>query len=229
MRKNSYHLANSDASGKLYAYVPMANFIAEMNGPKAEALIHDLSDIEHSIIYVTPNNVSGRDVGGTLTDYAKQLLHDKVYEHCDYVVNYIGKPGHENRIFRSSTYFIKEKGSLIGLLCVNIDITDQINALGILEDALLVDIRGGDPKETFILSTKDLIRKVIEKRKKKTGKNFTLAERRAIISELLDLGVFKVKGTVPMVANLLNISTQTTYRYIKETEIIREEGAECSN
>ncbi len=212
---------------KLYSYIPMANFIAEMNGPHAEALIHDLSDIEHSIIYITPKNITGRRVNGTLTDYAVQLLNDRVYEKSDYVVNYIGRPSHEELMLRASTYFIKEEGRLIGLLCVNVDITNQVYAIKSLKEALLVDINESQPLETFSLSTDELIHRVVAKRIKKQGREkLSVAQRKAIVSELAAFDVFMVKGTIPKVAALLEVSTQTIYRYIAEIKNNKKGNAE---
>ena len=37
----------------LSSYIPLADFIAKMNGGHCEVLIHDVRDLEHSIIYVT--------------------------------------------------------------------------------------------------------------------------------------------------------------------------------
>lgn len=207
---------------KLLSYVPMANFIAEMNGPRAEALIHDISDYEHSIIYITPRNITGRKAGGQLTDYAIRLVSGKSYEQADFVVNYLGRFAPENLVLRSSTYFIKNNGELIGLLCINIDITEQIAASETIRKALLVDVVHPDESqaaETFSLSSDELINKVVARRVGHLdGRQMTLAEKRAVVAELAALDVFMVKGTIPTVASLLNVSEQTIYRYINQTK-----------
>ncbi len=210
----------SDVRSKLLAYIPIANYIAEMNGPRAECLIHDISDYNHSIIYITPGNITGRKVGGPLTDYAIQLLNNKTYEQTDYIVNYIGRSSHENLILRSSTFFIKDNGKLIGLLCSNVDITDQIRATEIIRESLLVNpdnLNQNRALETFSLSSDELINKVFAKVVGNKGdREITTEEKRRIISELEALDVFMVKGTVSTVAQLLNVSEKTVYRYIKK-------------
>lgn len=207
---------------KLLNYIPIANYIAAMNGPRAEALIHDISDYEHSIIYITPGSITGRRLGGSLTDFAIQLVNGKGYEQSDYVVNYIGHSSHNNLILRSSTYFIKDDGKLIGLLCINVDITDQVHAMETIRKGLLVDFNNLNQSqvlETFGVSTDELINKVYAKAVERTGgKKLTVAEKRLIVSELTSLDVFMVKGTIPTVAALLKVSEQTIYRYLNEAK-----------
>ena len=204
----------------LLSYIPMANFIAEMNGLRAEALIHDISDYEHSIIYITPNNITGRKAGGFLTDYAIRLVNGKSYEQSDYTVNYIGRSAPDNLILRSSTCFIKNEGQLIGLLCINIDITEQVAAAQTIRKSLLVDaihLEDNQAEETFSLSADELINKVFARMAdKRDGKPMKLQKKYAIVAELSSLGVFLMKGTIPTVAALLGVSEQTLYRYLNK-------------
>lgn len=205
---------------KLLSYIPIAEFIAQMNGPRAEALIHDISDYKHSIIYISPKNITGRKVGGQLTDYAIKLIESKIYETTDSVVNYLGRSAHDNLILRSSTYFIKDADELIGLLCINIDITEQMRAAEIFEKSLLIDRTDSNSKqatETFTASTEEMIGKVIVKKTAHVGnRKLSADENRQIIRELDSLDVFMVKGSIPMVSEQLKVSEQTVYRYIQE-------------
>ncbi|HEX2946320.1 MAG TPA: PAS domain-containing protein [Clostridia bacterium] len=205
---------------KLLKYVTMADYIAEMNGQHAETLIHDISDYNHSIIYITPRNITGRKIGGSLTDYAIKLLESKTYEQDDYVVNYIGNSSLNNLILRSSTYFIKDNGKLIGLLCTNIDITDQIKAIELAKEALLVDfdhLNQTQASETFSLTTDELINKIYAKAVAHKGrKKLDVADKRKIVLELSSLNVFKIKGTISTVAALIKVSEKTVYRYLNE-------------
>lgn len=198
----------------------MANYIADMSGPRAESLIHDISDYNHSILYITPKNITGRKVGGPLTDYAISLLNNKVYEKTDYVVNYIGYSDYNNLILRSSTYFIKDEGQLIGLLCTNVDITDQIRATDVIKEALLIDfnqLRQNHILENFSLSTEELINRIyIKVAGQDKQRKLSVNEKRKIVSELVNLEVFKFRGSIATVATLLKVSEKTVYRYINE-------------
>jgi predicted transcriptional regulator YheO len=43
----------------------------------------------------------------------------------------------------------------------------------------------------------------------------TITEKRALIAKMEAKGVFKFKGAVNTVANVLDVSTQTIYRYLQ--------------
>ena len=44
----------------LESYIPMVRFIAAICGPRCEVVLHDLKDIEHSIIAIENGHISGR-------------------------------------------------------------------------------------------------------------------------------------------------------------------------
>ena len=52
-------------------------------------------------------------------------------------MNYVG--GTQERVLRSSTYFIKIQGELAGLLCVNIEVDHLLQGIDILRQALILD------------------------------------------------------------------------------------------
>ena len=68
-------------------------------------------------MYCNPTFHSGRSIGSSLTDFALQVKSNKEYETQDYLVNYRAKA--QGKEFVASTYYIKNKGRLIGMLCLN--------------------------------------------------------------------------------------------------------------
>ena len=74
---------------KLMQYVPMAEFISKTVGDNCEVVIQDLSNTHNSIVYITEPSVTGRKVGGPITDYALELVSNHGYEPKQYVCNYI--------------------------------------------------------------------------------------------------------------------------------------------
>ncbi len=206
----------------LLKYAPLADFISEMNGPNSEVLIHDLSDLEHSIIYITPQNITKRTIGGTITDYALKMLMEKHHQDSDYVVNYVGYLKSENMILRSSTFFLKENGKLLGLLCLNVDITELVQAKKIIENAIRIDVgelTGDSPRENFNISVEEMIDNIIVPMfEEQLPLYMTVDQKRTIVAELEKRGAFMLKGTIPIVASRLNVSEQTVYRYIKEIQ-----------
>ena len=108
----------SSSSLVLQHYIKLTEFLGKALGPDYEVALHDLTRKDRSIIAIANNYISGREVGAPLTNMALSSLRDKSYEHTDYHLHYysINVNGKD---LRSSTFFIKDNGKLIGLLCIN--------------------------------------------------------------------------------------------------------------
>jgi predicted transcriptional regulator YheO len=107
-------------------YKSIVPFFAQVCGTSCEILIHDLTNTEASVIAIENGFNSGRTIGSPITDLAKKIIESGDYEEKDYLANYSGLGKGQN--FISSTFFIKNEGRLIGLLCVNRN-TASISAL----------------------------------------------------------------------------------------------------
>ena len=207
---------------ELGRYIPIADFIAAINGKNCEVLIHDLNDLHHSICHIVNGHVTGRSIGGSITNYAVELLQRREYEVRDSITNYTTTTRDGKKILRSSTYFIKDhEEQVIGLLCVNMDITDLLRAQDTLGDLLVINpARKQEPvsPERFDGSIDDIVQEIIDAVVIDSGLKLvdsTIAEKRALIGRMETKGVFKFKGAVNTVANVLGVSTQTIYRYLQ--------------
>jgi predicted transcriptional regulator YheO len=153
---------------KLTQFFPIADYIAAINGDTCEVLIHDISDVSHSICYIVNGHVTGRTVGGPITNYALELLQKKEYLTKESVINYMGTTKNGDKILRSSTYFIKDEGKLIGLLCVNIDITDLLRIHKSVENLLMMNqtnlktLTSGKSLERFDGSVDYIVKEIID-------------------------------------------------------------------
>ena len=204
----------------LASYIPLADFIARMNGDHCEVLIHDVRDVEHSILYVTQPSITDRHRGDGMTDYAIELVRSKRYLTEPFVVNYVG--GTEERVLRSSTYFIRDGEELAGLLCVNVDVGYLLDGLDALRQALILDPARLQRQEIFYPGTtlNDRVQAVFHKHLgSRTPEELHTAEKRALVHELQQLNVFAVKGKVSEIAARLHISEKTIYRYLKSNEM----------
>lgn len=204
----------------LASYIPLADFIARMNGDHCEVLIHDVRDVEHSILYVTQPSITNRHHGDGMTDYAIELVRSKRYLTEPFVVNYVG--GTEERVLRSSTYFIRDGEELAGLLCVNVDVGYLLDGLDALRQALILDPARLQRQEIFYpgATLNDRIQAVFHKHLgSRTPEELHTAEKRALVHELQQLNVFAVKGKVSEIAARLHISEKTIYRYLKSNEM----------
>jgi predicted transcriptional regulator YheO len=215
-----------ETRSELKKYFPIADYIAAINGKNCEVLIHDLSDLNHSICYIVNGHVTHRTVGGAITNFALELLQRKEYLEHDNVVNYTGTTKDGKKLLRSSTFFIKTGPSdVIGLLCVNIDITDLVRMQECVNDMLLLNQvhhpgskTETDNTEQFDRSVDELVQEIIDKVVLEHGSRLvdsSIAEKKQLIGEMESRGVFKFKGAVNTVANVIGVSTQTIYRYLQ--------------
>lgn len=210
---------------KLEKYFPLVDFWGEVCGPSYEILIHDVSEPNHSIVKIVNNHISQREVGSPLTDLAMNLIETQEYKTKSHVANYLGKTK-EGRHLVASTFFIKENGELIGLLCVNHDtraIQDIFDDLEIFIEnhALYPKPDKAKYQENFDNNINDHMFEIVDKEINGSSvapDRMTTSEKKAIISKLNDYGVFAVRGMIPYIAKQLCTSEPTIYRYLREVK-----------
>ncbi len=209
----------------LNLYIPLVDFIADIIGSHCEVLLHDIVDVENSVIAIRNGYISGRSLGCPLTDLGFKLLENKAYLNQNAIVNYRSRTDSGENLI-SSTYYIKdEKGELIGMLCVNIlnSPDHHINKMPaeFPLNALLSNVVQMDDNEevTESLSTSldsvvdDAVKKVMAKYKI-SAERMSIDEKCAIVQELRENGIFKIKGAITKVATTLKASESTIYRYL---------------
>lgn len=105
------------------SYLPLVDFLGKLIGPHCEVVLHDLTTPERSVVGIANGYISGRNVGAPLTDFALRLIKEKAHASQDFLHEYEGALKNGRKV-RSSTFFIKDDGSsLVGLLCVNVDMS----------------------------------------------------------------------------------------------------------
>ena len=73
------------------SYIPMVKFIAAVCGPRCEVALHDLDDINHSIVAIENGHITGRKVGDGLVDFALASVFDKSNKDKAFIANIYGK------------------------------------------------------------------------------------------------------------------------------------------
>jgi len=209
----------------LNLYIPLVDFIADIIGSHCEVLLHDIVDVENSVIAIRNGYISGRYLGCPLTNLGFKLLENKFRLNQNALVNYRSRTDSGENLI-SSTYYIKdEQGELVGMLCVNIlTSTDhRINKIPAEFPlaALFNNVARMDDNDevTESLSTSldnvvdDAIKKIIAKYKI-SAERLSIEEKSAIVQELGENGIFKIKGAITKVATTLKTSESTIYRYL---------------
>jgi len=216
----------------LASYFPIATFIASVLGPKCEVVVHDIRDPERSIIFIENGQISGRKVGDASTDLVLKLLKAEAYRDQPFISNYKASST-QGESFRSSTFFIKnDEGELIGLMCLNMDITHLeaaaewmqhlLHGAGAASGTSIVNVqpeRRQDPTEYLQGNVDDLLQHMIKTALHNVNvplTRLTSNEKIEIVRALNEQGVFLLKGGVSQVASALSISEPTVYRYLQK-------------
>ena len=111
-------------------FLPMVDFLEQILGKNSEIVLHDFSDPDHAIVDIRNGIVSGRKVGGPATDLALKIMHDAKYRDLPFITGYEGR-GVGGKTLESATFFIRENDEIVGMLCVNTDLSTvrSINAM----------------------------------------------------------------------------------------------------
>lgn len=213
---------------KFQEYKRIGEFISKCFGSNVEVVLHDLREMEHSGIKFFNNEVSGREDGAPMTEFGLNLLENKVFKKESFVTNYKGVTG--GKILRSSTLFIKDDdGNLIGMLCVNVDITKYLTMSKELTDLAYYGLNDNDPQKPamvadFPKSVKEMINVSLSSYLTKNGydwQRLKKEEKIKIIKKLNNKGIFNLRGGLTEVSEALKISEPTIYRYLNE---VKKEG-----
>lgn len=204
----------------LRLYVQFVPFLAQVCGPGSEVVVHDATAPEHSLIAIS-NNVSGREVGNPMTDLSRELAARSAHTDSDYLLNYTGKS--KDREFLSSTYYIKNEGRLIGLLCVNKDMSAvrELNSalLRLTEQFNLTVPQESEFSENLENPMTNMMQSQIADAIAQSGVSparMSLQEKVRTVHRLNESGVMMMKGAMAEIASQLGVSVPTVYRYLNK-------------
>ncbi|WP_088001976.1 helix-turn-helix transcriptional regulator [Gottfriedia solisilvae] len=215
----------------LKMYIPMVTFIANVMGKHCEVVLHDLTNPENSIVAIENGEISGRRVGGPITDLVLKVMQEGAYKEVDFITNYKASVK-GNRTCRSSSYFIKnETGEIIGVLCVNVDVTVLENVKSYLDDFIMTSFQNEGQKPLKVHNSDvfenlhETVEDVLENMITKVLGDYHLSPDRLSIDEKLDVvrklneaGLFLLKGGVSELAQKLKVSEATIYRYLSKVK-----------
>lgn len=221
----------SNVNSSLAKYLPLVDFLAEVLGNDAEIVLHDVEDVDRSVVAIRNGHVSGRSVGSPATNVVLKIMQEGNGSKIDYLANYRGMSA-DGKALRSSTFFLHdEKRNLIGILCINID-TGKLEQFRDYLDSfvrLKCDISDGGTVERLSSSVEELAFDSIKTIISEAGVSphrMSQREKIMIVRKLSEGGVFLLKGAISRVAAKLEVSEPTVYRYLnsvkRETEGVRE-------
>ena len=214
-----------DKAGSFALLKQLSVGIAKLFAPHCEVVIHDFSDLEHSIIHID-GNISGRRVGGGATDLL--LLQARQGETARDFHNYrTSLPN--GREMKSCTMFLRdESGGAYGALCINLDLSVFAGLQRILGEFLALE-GGPEVSETLSDDIQRTIHSILREAVSEVGAELPImskGDKIALISRLDEKGAFQVKRAVPLLAEELGLSRSTIYNYLAKAREQAEAAAQ---
>lgn len=196
--------------------------IAGLFGDHCEIVVHDYRNgYEHTIVDIVNGEVTGRAIGGCPSAFViEQMTKDiDAYEKRPlYFTN-----SEKGKILKSATTFIKdEEGTIIGSVCVNIDVTDlmlmQKTMSSFLQSSESSGTRGN---EVLAKNVDELLEFFLSEAEEEIGKPASLMSKDEKIRALWLLnqrGIFKISKANVVLRDAFQVSKYTLYAYLDEAK-----------
>ncbi|TQR41223.1 DNA-binding protein [Campylobacter sp. MIT 12-8780] len=210
-------------------FIKLTHFLGQVLGKNYEVVFHIISKEGSCIAAIANNHISGRSQNSPLTDLASKLVQEKAYLKQDFLCDYKASTKY-NTLLRGSTFFIKQKDKLVGILCINHDTTELRAAVHKIIE--LENLKGFDDflplcekqdqhdalasSESLSESIEDILAQNIDLKLLNSGFALTSTQKNEIICKLYKKGIFNIKGAISIVAKLLKISEPSVYRYLNK-------------
>ncbi|WP_333828788.1 helix-turn-helix transcriptional regulator [Pararhodobacter sp.] len=181
---------------------------------ESEVVLHDLTRFPHTIAAIV-NPLTGRSVGGPLSDLGLVVLRDELPEH---LINYYSILPDGTNCRSSSIFFRAPSGRVVVALCIN-SVSTEIDR--IRDFVSRISPGGTDiaPMEHFHQSVDALASAILKEAIASVGESAELMSRQAklaVISALEARGFFSLKESVKMASDALGVSKFTVYSYLNE-------------
>ena len=213
-------------------YKQFVKFLSIIMGKDFEIILYWIDQSQVSIAAIENNHISGRTLDSPITEFGMSLIKNKVYLKQDYVTHF-NSINHKNVQLSSSTFFIKnENDTLFGMLGINHDQSkahDIVQKLDEIKQLIcpLTDemdseqaMSSNETWSTQILSDniEEIVYSIISPEIIHADVNLSQDLKVNIVRTLDQRGIFAMKGAVTTVADILQISEPSVYRYLKMIE-----------
>lgn len=226
----------------LEPYLPFIGGLANILGKNCEVLLHDTSIPEASVVACANTHVTGREIGAPMTAFGRRLMQSEELSGSEGVYNYHAMTEDGRRLRCSVIYLRDKKKKLIGLICINIDLSKAEQARTLLDEFLDpsdefpcrnsnagTDFPDGititSPQissiqpEKFYRELDDVWAHLLQELKGFIDvplERLSYSERLNLIAKLDKEGFFLIKGSINFLAKELGKSRYTIYGYLRK-------------
>lgn len=210
------------ANQQLERYIPMIKFISEILGPDAEVILYD---VHSKSVYAVMNPFDDEMVvGSPMRSLEEGFLNKNIDKEYPYIVNYhaLSKSKHK---LKSATLFLKnQQKETHAILSVNINVERLVE----MRDYLNILVSGNRPYDekvgtsfynSFDVSMEGIVNSTIKKEVERFGVEpcrLSQKEKLEIVRSLDKKGIFLVKGAIGDLAQELQTTETSIYRYLNK-------------
>ncbi|RDI34872.1 helix-turn-helix transcriptional regulator [Lentzea flaviverrucosa] len=210
-------MPDTTADAVFAALAPVLDGIAATFGRSCEVVLHDYRDPERSVVAVA-GSVTGRVPGDAMSEIGLRVL--AAGAGAGNEVGYLTR-AQDGRVLKCTTLPLRDvDGTLIGALCINIDVSAINRATGVLSDLL-----GLSPAQEISATTNfsgdldQVVESLIERAERAHAVPVTALgrdERLVLVRSLNEAGVFSLRGAPARIAKRLGISRTGLYNDLSE-------------
>ena len=193
--------------------------LASYYGDAFEFVLHDLTDLDHSIIKILNGSHSGSREGAPITDLALSMLEQiRKNDASKPFVSYTSKNKYGRPVRSTTIVVFGEKQKVIGMLCINLYLDSPLSSL--LQNFSL-NPQADFVTENFSSDSDELIARSLERVKNEVETDDAVPQHlknKEIVTILYHQGIFKLKNAVQFISEDLGISKNTVYLHLRALE-----------
>lgn len=200
-------------------YKPIADMIYATFGSNCEVVVHDLQNVQSSLIYIK-GTLTGRELGAPTTE----VILKELRQHGKQVKDKLGYTTRtkEGKLVKTSISFIRnDRAEVIGFLGINFDITAFSMVNQIIKDfSSTTDFDHADhhSNESYAKNIEEVFDHLINTALIETGvplQEMSREDKIRFVQNLEEKGTFLIQGSTERIAKVLSVSKQTIYNYLE--------------
>ncbi|KIQ32801.1 DNA-binding protein [Variovorax paradoxus] len=189
----------------------MAEGLGETFAPFCEVVVHDLSNPKNAI-YAIENNLSGRQVGQSVTELGLARIRDPEYPAV--ITNYANTFSDGRKVKSTSIGVKDESGEYVAALCLNVDLTLFQSFQGAISQFTRIDDREVHESLDTGAGHSERIHARIDEfaaSRATTSRSLKPADRRQLVQELKKAGFLEIRRGAEIAAAHMGVSRATVY------------------
>lgn len=213
-------------------FIQVGEAVYRTIGPQCEVVVHDLADMEQSIVWLK-GTVTERNLGGCMTARGLSLVRaGRTEDNYNYSTR-----TRSGKMVRSSLVFVNdEQGQPLVCMEINFDASPFVAFRRALETLAAPD-EVYDFQDAFIDDAPQMLETMCQRAVDFIGKptaQMDKIDRLRVVQILDDAGAFELRKAIPAIAGYLGVTRFTIHNYLNEirgktTEEVDEELPEESS